>query len=518
MSYWSLYFLIKTGLYYGGFLGFHWGWNLLFAVALAWPLGHTVVQWTRKWLAWPMAMALLYLDSFLPSPARVFSQLKALSGFSADYMLELLGRAVNWQAILMLMACGVVYALLAQRVRFASFAFVAILSVPLVSTLRTPLQTASAVTPAVQANGGAPTAVPVDPQSRLQAFYQQESQRKLRMPAAAGAGFDVIVLHVCSLAWDDLEFVNERNHPLFNRFDLLLKNFNSASSYSGPAALRLLYGACGQMPHTQFYKNASAECLIFPELERAGFKIGGLLNHDGVYEGFAKSLEQRGGFTGNVAIGNASSERMKSFDGTPIFDDQEVLSTWWDQRLKNGDQPVALYYNTISLHDGNRLPGMTSRSSLDTYKPRLQKLFADFDKFITQLESSGRPVVLLMVPEHGASLRGDKVQISGMREIPGPRITLVPAAVKLIGLKDSPITGPVMVDKPMSYFGLYSLLGDLIADSPYVPGARPLAARLDTLQETAFVSENDDIVVMRDPKGTYVMRSGENGTWVPYAF
>ena len=75
------------------------------------------------------------------------------------------------------------------------------------------------------------------------------------------------------------------------------------------------------MPHTQFYKNASAECLIFPELERAGFKIGGLLNHDGVYEGFAKSLEQRGGFTGNVAIGNASSERMKSFDGTPIFDD-----------------------------------------------------------------------------------------------------------------------------------------------------------------------------------------------------
>ncbi|MFW9595195.1 MAG: cellulose biosynthesis protein BcsG, partial [Macromonas sp.] len=311
---------------------------------------------------------------------------------------------------------------------------------------------------------------------------------------------------------------NEHNHPLFNRFDLLLKNFNSASSYSGPAALRLLYGACGQMPHTQFYKNASAECLIFPELERAGFKIGGLLNHDGVYEDFTKSLEQRGGLAGKVAIGNASSERMKSFDGTPIFDDQEVLSTWWDQRLKNGDQPVALYYNTISLHDGNRLPGMTSRSSLDTYKPRLQKLFADFDKFITQLESSGRPVVLLMVPEHGASLRGDKVQISGMREIPGPRITLVPAAVKLIGLKDSPITGPVTVDKPMSYFGLYSLLGDLIADSPYVPGARPLAARLDTLQETAFVSENDDIVVMRDPKGAYVMRSGENGAWVSYAF
>lgn len=46
-------------------------------------------------------------------------------------------------------------------------------------------------------------------------------------------------------------------------------------------------------------------------------------------------------------------------------------------------QPVALYYNTVSLHDGNRIEGVASRSSLDTYKPRLSKLLADFDQFLT---------------------------------------------------------------------------------------------------------------------------------------
>ncbi len=61
-------------------------------------------------------------------------------------------------------------------------------------------------------------------------------------------------------------------------------------------------------------------------------------------------------------------------------------------------------------------------------------MLADFDQFLTELERTGRPVAVLLMPEHGAALRGDEYQISGMREIPNPRITLVPAALKLIGL------------------------------------------------------------------------------------
>src|SRR5690606_11436982 len=136
---------------------------------------------------------------------------------------------------------------------------------------------------------------------------------------------------------------------------------------------------------------------------------------------------------------------MQNFDGSPIYNDYALLSQWWKKHAAEaapGGAPAALYYNTISLHDGNRVPGMASRSSLDTYKPRLVQLLADFDHFIDDLEKSGRPVALVLVPEHGAALRGDKMQISGMREIPSPRITLVPTAVKLIGIQPpTPIDG-----------------------------------------------------------------------------
>ena len=123
----------------------------------------------------------------------------------------------------------------------------------------------------------------------------------------------------------------------------------------------------------------------------------------------------------------------------------------------------------------------------------------------------------MLVPEHGASLRGDKIQMSGMREIPGPRITLVPAAVKLVGVKKSAVTAPLVVSQPMSYFGLFTFLGDLIQDSPYAPSARPLADRLQAPEKTPFVSENADVIVMRNSAGKYVMKSG-NGEWIPYNY
>ncbi|MBU0893218.1 MAG: cellulose biosynthesis protein BcsG, partial [Gammaproteobacteria bacterium] len=262
-------------------------------------------------------------------------------------------------------------------------------------------------------------------------------------------------------------------------------------------------------------------CYVFPNLEKLGYQTAGLLNHDGVYEEFAHTLEQRGGLAGKLQRNQDAPVHMQNFDGSPIYNDHALLSQWWKKRsAQSGGAPVALYYNTISLHDGNRVPGMSSRSSLDTYKPRLVQLMADFDKFITELESAGRPVVVVLVPEHGASLRGDKIQISGMREIPGPRITLVPAAVKLVGMKkaaDAPPAAPVVVNQPMSYLGLFTLLGDMLADNPYAATARPLAERLQAPETTPFVSENADVIVMRDAAGKFMMKSG-NGEWIPYTY
>ena len=543
MNYWNLYFLTKVGLTFAGYTGFNWWLNLLLWLALLPPIAHKGLRRARAGLAWPAAIALLYRDSYLPTPARVLSQLKALEGFTADYWLELAARLYHPTALLTAVAGIFLYAALARRVRFATFALAGILSVPVVSAIQqqraqdsdaaAALASQSDGTQTPGAAGAAGTSAS-DPDSLLQNFYATESKKRLQFPPLGGPPpFDIILLHVCSLSWDDMDFVGQRDNPLLQRFDMVFSNFNSAASYSGPASLRVLHGSCGQTPHKKLYEGTDPQCYVFPDLEKLGYQTAGLLNHDGIYEDFAKTLEQRGGLAGKMQRNQDAPVHMQNFDGSPIYNDYALLSQWWKKqtttRNNNNNNspagatppapppPVALYYNTVSLHDGNRVPGVSSRSSVDTYKPRLTQLLADFDKFIAELETAGRPVVVMLVPEHGASLRGDKIQISGMREIPSPRISLVPAAIKLVGMKKSTATAPLVVSQPMSYFGLFALLSDLISDSPYAPTARPLAERLQAPETTPFVSENADVVVMRNAAGKFIMKSG-NGEWIPYNF
>ena len=109
MSYWNLYFLIKVGLYYTGYIGFNWKLNLLFAIILVWPLQNTVGRRVRQFLAWPAAISLIYYDSYLPTLARVMSQTKVLSNFSAEYILELLQRTINPIALIGLIVIFISY-------------------------------------------------------------------------------------------------------------------------------------------------------------------------------------------------------------------------------------------------------------------------------------------------------------------------------------------------------------------------------------------------------------------------
>jgi cellulose synthase operon protein YhjU len=533
LGYWSVYFLGKVGLFYAQVIGFNWFLNLLFAVAVMWPLPHARYQRWRAVAAWPVALSLLYYDSWLPPLSRALSQAKLLAGFSAEYLLELGGRFINLK-LLGLVALGlVVYVVLRKRIRFATLAMLGILSVPASSLVvaTTGVQAGSGLSAQGamvastdgSAGGGAggagSTAAPaMDPSAQLASFYAEEAKKKINFTAQTDQlPFDFILLHICSIAWDDLDFVGDKDPALLKRFDVVFRNFNTAASYSGPASIRVLRSTCGQTSHKELYKGGTDQCYLFGSLETAGFESRGLLNHDGVFDEFGKMLSVRGGMTGKIEDNRWAPVHQQSFDGTPIYDDYELLSKWWAKREAGPTKRMALYYNSISLHDGNRLKGFKSNSSLETYKPRVTKLLNDLDRFVSQLESSGRPVVLMLVPEHGASLRGDKVQIAGLREIPSPRITLAPAAIKIIGLKKpegAAAPRGVEVTKPISHFGLTTLLADLLANNPYASGAKPLADRIAALPTTQAVSENEELVVMRRGDG-YVMRSGD-GTWVPY--
>ena len=517
MGYWSIYFIAKLGLFYSGFIGFHWLSNLAFAITLALPLASTRHRLIPSVLAMPVGLALLYYDSWLPPISRVLSQRGTLTGFSGDYLLELLGRFVNIWVIVALVLLLVVYLILRRRLRFATLTFLGILSVPFASLLggnvtlsgSPRLDKTAAVSQIKQE---------LEPTAQLEAFYVAEQGKRLSFPSIANsaAPFDVVFLHVCSLSWDDMDYVGESNATLLNHFDVVFRRFNTAASYSGPAALRLFHSNCGQLSHRKLYEAGASQCNLFRNFEAAGFEVRGLLNHDGHFDQFAGVVQEPSGIGVKLDDNRFAPVIMHSFDDTPIYEDFPLLSEWWT-RQRPSVRPRALYYNTISLHDGNRVSGVKSRSSLETFKPRLDKLMSDFDRFITFLEDKGRPVVVILVPEHGAAMRGDKVQISGMREIPNPKITLVPAAIKLVGFKgksgDAPHQ-PLQVDKSVSYFAISTLLADFIADSPFAgTGGKPLAERVQNLPGTPFVSENEDIVVIGRDNG-YLMRS--EGTWIDY--
>ncbi|MGM3367036.1 cellulose biosynthesis protein BcsG, partial [Escherichia coli] len=81
-----------------------------------------------------------------------------------------------------------------------------------------------------------------------------------------------IILNICSLAWSDLDEVGLRQNNLLDHMDVVFDDFNSATAYSGPAAIRLLRASCGQTSHTALFDPVPAECQLFSNLQRLGFQ------------------------------------------------------------------------------------------------------------------------------------------------------------------------------------------------------------------------------------------------------
>ncbi len=86
-----------------------------------------------------------------------------------------------------------------------------------------------------------------------------------------------------------------------------------------------------------------------------------------------------------------------------------VLNRWLDVTEKDKNSRSAMFLNTLPLHDGNHYPGVSKTAD---YKARAQKFFDELDAFFTELEKSGRKVMVVVVPEHGGALKGDRMQVS----------------------------------------------------------------------------------------------------------
>jgi cellulose synthase operon protein YhjU len=517
MGSWSFYFFAKLALFANGSIGFHVLENFCFALFTALPVQARRWRIAKQAVAVPVGIALLHHDSWLPPVSRLLAQWDQLSGFSLPYVIDLAARAVNLSLLLTLLLMLLAHWLLSRKLRLSSFAFIGILAAPWIGVLSgaavpiTPLpEPARAGDEAAQ--GFSATAASLD--ERLDAFYRREQARQLRLPAAAGedADFDILLLQVCSLSWDDLDLVDARQHPLMRRLDIRFDQFNAAATYSGPAAIRLLRGSCGQTPQEALYQQADPACLLARQFESAGFTPQWVMNHEGVFGNMRTDIAQRGGMTAPLFPLDGQAPVLKAFNGDTYYGDHAVLSAWWQQRLTLPDRRVLLYYNSGTLHDGNRFLDGRRLPPEESYRRRLEGLFGDLGRFFDELEASGRQVVVVLVPEHGANTRGDRLQMSGMREVPSPAIGLVPVGLRLIGGAAPPAAETVA--EPSSYFGLSTLLGRFLARSPFAERAPPLADYLEDLPQTDFVAENEGVVIMRGG-GRYWMRTAD-GRWSEY--
>ncbi|MGE8074026.1 cellulose biosynthesis protein BcsG [Serratia ureilytica] len=527
---WNLYFLAKFALLWFGYLNFHALPNLVFMAYLLMPIPSPRLHRWRHYLAIPIGIALFYHDTWLPGINSILSQGSQLAGFSAQYLLELVSRFINWQMVGAAFVLLIAYLFVAQWVRVTVFTVAALVWLNIVNIAGPAVSLLPASSTAAAGGAGTPaTAAPtagdnapadsLPPTSAnltayLNQFYEREKGRATAFPATLPADaqpFDLLVINICSLAWADMEAVNLQNHPLWSKMDIMFDSFNSATAYSGPASIRLLRASCGQLSHHDLYQPVNQQCYLFDNLAKLGFKEQLMLDHSGVFGNYLKELREQGDMQAPLMSQAGVGNELTSFDGEPIYSDLELLTRWLDQQQKAGDARTATFFNVIPLHDGNRFVG--SNKSAD-YQPRAQKLFDQLNTFLDQLEKSGRKVVVVIVPEHGAALVGDKMQMSGLRDIPSPNITHTPVGIKLIGMKAPHQGSPLQIKTPSSYLALSELVSRLVDGKVFSESSVDWQALTQRLPQTPVISENDNAIVMQYQGKPYIRLNG--GDWVPY--
>ena len=527
---WNLYFLAKFALLWFGYLNFHALPNLVFMAFLLMPIPSQRLHRWRHYLAIPIGIALFYHDTWLPGINSILSQGSQLAGFSAQYLLELVNRFINWQMIGAAFVLFIAYLFVAQWVRVTVFTVAALvwlnivnIAGPAVSLLpaTSTASAGSANTPATAAPAAGDAAPPdsLPPTSAnltayLNQFYDREKGRATAFPTTLPADaqpFDLLVINICSLAWADMDAVNLQNHPLWSKMDIMFDSFNSATAYSGPASIRLLRASCGQLSHHDLYQPVNQQCYLFDNLTKLGFKEQLMLDHSGVFGNYLKELREQGDMQAPLMSQAGIGNELTSFDGEPIYNDLELLTRWLDQQQKGGDGRTATFFNVIPLHDGNRFVG--ANKSAD-YQPRAQKLFDQLNTFLDQLEKSGRKVVVVIVPEHGAALVGDKMQMSGLRDIPSPNITHTPVGIKLVGMKAPHQGSPLQIKTPSSYLALSELVSRLVDGKVFSESSVDWQTLTQGLPQTPVISENDNAIVMQYQGKPYIRLNG--GDWVPY--
>lgn len=519
---WNVYFIIAFALAAFGYIELNLLGNALLMAWLLLPVGPKWLRILRGTLGVAAAAVLLYSESWLPGVDSILANKGGIAGFSLLYMAEFALDFINVKMVGWGLLVFLGYFLVRRYVRVTFFTivyFLGAVTMPWVQSIlpeRAPVVTADA---GGQTNEAAAPAKTGKADAKAvgewyDAFLAYEHDRRARFPnglSEKDTPFDILLLSICSVSNDDLAVSQLDQHPLFKEFNIRFDSFNAATAYSGPALLRLLNGACGQPSHSELYGERRPECEIMTRLGTLGYSQRLLMDHSGEYDNFLQSMRDKAGVT--ATLDNAKyPTRYMGFDDEEIADSLAVLRHWQRTQVKSKAGRTATLINFIALHDGNRLPG---RGRAEPFKPRAQEMFDNIRTFLRELERSGRKTMVVIVPEHGAAVRGDKIQVPRLRDIPTMRISRVPVMVKFVGLKGMP-NEPIHVTGNTSYLALTSFIGKTLETDYFSKdgGTVPLEQLVHDLPQTNPVSENGTVQTLEYQGREYFRQNG--GEWKPY--
>ena len=525
---WNVYFIAKFALAHYEYLTLNFLYNGLLLLFILLPLKNRFLCIARTVVALIAAVALLYSESWLPGPDSIISNAQNIAGFTAMYVAQLIVDFVNVKMVIWGIVIVLAYLLIKNWVRLTVFTLGYFICLVL-----QPYYVAWTTKPAVEQNvevvaqnkpsqpqqetNADPSAITSETIDKwYTAFLDYEKGRRAEFPQGLSANdtpFEIILMNICSLSNDDLLASDLMNHPVLSEFNIRFDHFNSATSYSGPATLRLLNAVCGQVNHDSLYDGRRPECEIMNRLDQLGYRQHLYLDHRGQYDNYLQTLRDKAGLMAPLESTAKYPVRYMAFDDEEIADDLAVLRDW--QRKTSRDKETKRHvtlFNFIALHDGNRLP---RHSRWEEFKPRAIRFLNDLQTFMHELERSGRKVMLIVVPEHGAAVRGDRIQAPRLRDIPSMRITEVPLMVKFFGIKNMPAE-PIHVTGPTSYLAMSTLIGRVLSLNYFGAdgGSVPLEELVRDLPETNPVSENGQSVVLTYRGNDYIRQKG--GEWRPY--
>jgi cellulose synthase operon protein YhjU len=507
MEFWIFYFFAKIYLYYKGILRLDVLLNLLFLSFLMISIpkrfkfikSFTIVKFILSAI---FGVLLLCHDSLMPGPLGDLNLVKQHGMPSQQYVYHYLLGFYNPKEF------GILTFILSICILLRKYSKIMAAGTSLLL-----------IFPLFISSGNVNYQSTTELEKNLGSFYNAEATRLIHFkpPKNDNSDFDIIILHVCSLSWDDLRDLNMEGDQFFKQFDYLLTNFNSATTYSNPAVIRLLHANCGQCRHDDLYNEIPRECSLVESLSAQGYEIQFARNHNGIYDKFDEEVKRFGHLDASPFLLTNLTAKSSMFDDSPVYDDYSVLEHWLAARQKLGSKKVTLYYNTVSLHDGTHQVAdkyWWAKDSLQQYKESVHDLLDDMTKFFNLVAESGRETIIIFIGEHGRSVHGSAIGPPGLRDIPLPRITTVPVGIKFIGKKKSADqTGrQVIISRPMSYFALSYMLAAFTEQSPFTSARYWTNNFIDNIPQTDFVAENFGNIVFKKGGYYYLYRDKK---WIP---